>query len=134
MYFCFRKAAHATTQSPRQHLPLGDASSAGRSFSFSFASQKARAFLLPISATATIHSDRRTFAWMLCTSDMFSYASHHITTATPNCWWIFWQKAHTNTPRFTLMYFTGARPHSTQTLFSFAASTFFIATCEFSSE
>ena len=134
MYFCFRNDAHTTGHTRSSHPPLGDASSEGRSFSVSFASQNALAFLLPISATVTIHSDRSTFAWMLWSSDMFSYASRAITSPTPSCWWIFWQKAHRNTPRFTLMYFTGLRPHSSHTLFSFAAITFFSATCEFSSE
>ena len=134
MYFCFKNDAHTTRHALSSRLLLGDASSEGRSFSVSFASQNALAFLLPISATMTIHSDRSTLAWMLWSSEMFSYASCHLVSLTPSCWWIFWQKAHRNTPRFTLMYFTGPRPHSSHSLFSFTAITFFSATCEFSSE
>ena len=54
-------------------LPLGVSDKEGRFSSGNCFSQKARAFLLPISATVTIHSDFNTLAAILCTSLIFSY-------------------------------------------------------------
>ena len=85
MYFCFKNDAHAAHHIAPASLPLGDASSAGRFSSGSRFSHNAFAFLFPISAAAATHSGRSTFAVVLCTSLMLSYAERAPTAPTPSC-------------------------------------------------